>query len=251
MRISRFDYSRNNRRAGGAIFLLTGAIIFSTFSTPTFAAGLASPRQTLSYQVGPIDESLVHGLTGPLRPRVLVNGVAESTLHRRSSGVAGLFGQIVLTSAPDTTDSQDSSETVCLPVTLTCSIGPQGETGATGPKGSKGDTGLPGPKGATGATGPQGSKGETGATGATGATGETGATGPKGDIGATGETGATGPKGDIGATGATGPQGSKGETGATGTSGYIDQAVCVDKQGKVSWGVCDRGGTTYYLLVKP
>lgn len=189
MRISsRRDYSRNNRRAGGAIFLLTGAIIFSSLSTPTFAAGLASPRQTLSYQVGPIDEPLVHGLTGPLRPRVLVNGVAESTLHRHSSGVAGLLGQLVLTGAPDTTDSQDSSDTVCLPATLTCSIGPQG------------------------------SKGDTGATGA---------------------------------TGATGPQGSKGDTGATGTSGYMDQAVCVDKQGKVSWGACDRGGTTYYLLVKP
>lgn len=191
MRISRLDCSRNNRRAGGAIFLLTGAIIFSSFSTPTFATGLASPRQTLSYQVGPIAEPLVHGLTGPLRPRVLVNGVAESTLHRHSSGVAGLLGQIVLTNAPDTTDSQDSSDTVCLPATLTCSIGPQG---------------------------------------------------PKGDAGA------TGPQGD---TGATGPQGSKGDTGATGTSGYMDQAVCVDKQGKVSWGACDRGGTTYYLLVKP
>ena len=44
----------------------------------------------------------------------------------------------------------------------------------------------------------QGPQGETGATGPKGDTGETGATGPKGDTGETGATGPTGPKGDTG-----------------------------------------------------
>ena len=82
--------------------------------------------------------------------------------------------------------------------------GPQGATGAQGPKG---DTG------AAGAAGPQGPKGDTGATGAAGPQG------PKGDTGETGATGPQGPKGDTGETGATGPQGPKGDTGETGPQG--------------------------------
>jgi len=53
-------------------------------------------------------------------------------------------------------------------------VGPQGATGATGPKGDTGATGATGPKGDTGATGATGPKGDTGATGATGAKGATG-----------------------------------------------------------------------------
>jgi len=68
-------------------------------------------------------------------------------------------------------------------------VGPQGDTGDTGPTGPQGDTGDTGP------TGPQGDTGPTGPTGPTGYTGNTGNTGPTGPTGATGYTGNTGPTG--------------------------------------------------------
>ena len=119
-------------------------------------------------------------------------------------------------------------------------IGPKGDTGATGPKGAKGDPGAPGaagsqgPKGdtgapgATGPSGPQGIPGPTGALGPQGPAGPTGAPGPQGpqgtkgstgDTGSQGATGATGVQGIPGTPGATGPQGNPGATGATGPQG--------------------------------
>jgi collagen type VII alpha len=76
------------------------------------------------------------------------------------------------------------------------SVGPKGDTGATGPTGPAST--LPGPQGVTGPTGPTGLQSTLpGPTGATGATGNTGNTGPAitGATGSTGNTGATGPTG--------------------------------------------------------
>ena len=97
-------------------------------------------------------------------------------------------------------------------------VGPQGPTGAVGPKGDigpQGPTGVVGPKGATG---PQGPTGAVGPKGATGLQGPTGAVGPKGDTGPQGVAGAVGPKG---ATGSQGPAGTVGPKGATGPQGPI------------------------------
>ena len=79
--------------------------------------------------------------------------------------------------------------------------GPQGNTGATGPRGPQGEQGVQGPQGNQGPAGTQGVPGEQG---------------PKGD---TGPAGAQGPKGETGATGATGPQGPQGVKGDTGVRG--------------------------------
>jgi hypothetical protein len=101
-------------------------------------------------------------------------------------------------------------------------VGPQGDTGATGPSGPSGSTGATGPSGpsgSTGATGPSGPSGSTGATGPSGPSGSTGATGPTGPSGSTGATGPTGPSGSTGATGPSGPTGKPGKPGATGPSG--------------------------------
>ena len=110
------------------------------------------------------------------------------------------------------------------------SVGPQGNTGVTGPTGAIGATGITGPTGSVGATGVAGNTGVTGATGTTGATGATGAastvsgpTGAVGPTGAQGSTGATGPTGAdstvSGPTGAVGPTGATGATGAVGNTG--------------------------------
>lgn len=90
-------------------------------------------------------------------------------------------------------------------------VGPQGKTGATGPRGLQGETGK---TGATGPQGPQGKTGETGATGPQGPQGETPYIGGNGNwfVGSR-DTGvqAQGPQGE---TGKTGPQGEKGEPGS-------------------------------------
>ena len=57
-------------------------------------------------------------------------------------------------------------------------MGPQGNTGATGPTGPQGNTGPIGPQGNTGPIGPTGPQGNTGPLGPTGPQGNTGATGP-------------------------------------------------------------------------
>ena len=131
--------------------------------------------------------------------------------------------------------------------------GDQGSQGSTGLTGSQGSTGLTGSQGSTGLTGDQGSQGSTGATGSQGSTGATGSQGSTGATGSQGSTGLTGSQGSTGATGSVGPQGSVGATGATGPAGsiagYHEVTIC-EKNGSLSFGVCDKGGVNLILLVK-
>jgi len=98
-------------------------------------------------------------------------------------------------------------------------VGPQGQTGATGPRGPQGLMGKTGPQGPQGPTGLTGPEGPVGPAGIAGPQGPQGAMGPKGDTGPQGLTGATGPKGDTGAQGPVGPKGSTGAQGPKGDTG--------------------------------
>ena len=125
--------------------------------------------------IGPQGEQ---GIQGPIGPQ----GVQGEKGDTGPQGEQGLQGTGISDIKFEPSGSTEQGMLYDIETTLTdgtkiqsgdvlCPIGPQGETGATGPQGEKGDTGPQGPQGEKGDTGPQGPQGETGATGPQGPSG--------------------------------------------------------------------------------
>jgi Collagen triple helix repeat (20 copies) len=110
-------------------------------------------------------------------------------------------------------------------------VGPQGETGLTGPMGPQGLAGLIGPVGPAGEMGPRGEVGETGLTGPMGPMGPAGEVGAAGPVGPQGVQGEVGPIGPAGAPGEVGPAGPMGPTGEIGPMGPAGEAGAVGPAG--------------------
>jgi hypothetical protein len=114
---------------------------------------------------------------------IIAGGTALAAIPGSNGVIDGCYQKNVGNLRVIDTSAGDSCRPSEIPISWS-QTGPQGATGAQGPKG---DTGATGP---TGPTGPQGPKGDTGATGATGQTGPGGPPGNSGLVNQTCPTGA-------------------------------------------------------------